>query len=237
MLHRWDVTPPNLAPTPSASAAGLHLSPSALVLLAANLVPLAGVLFFGWSVFATLLLFWVENVIVGGFNVLRMLWAQPDNPLIWAAKAGTIPFFIVHYGIFTTVHGVFVLSLFGGINQRGFPGPSAFLHAVQGAGIWPAALALAASHGVSFAVNYIGAGEYRTAALATLMARPYGRVMVLHVVILGGGFLVQSLGAPVAAIAVLVILKTGLDLVGHLREHAAPGAPTPERPRTTGPAG
>jgi len=25
-------------------------------------------------VFATLLLFWVENVIVGGFNVLRMLW-------------------------------------------------------------------------------------------------------------------------------------------------------------------
>src|SRR5438067_13751016 len=47
----------------------------------------------------------VENVIVGGFNVLRMLWAQPDNPLIWVAKAGMIPFFIVHYGMFTTVHG------------------------------------------------------------------------------------------------------------------------------------
>jgi len=153
------VTPPNLTPTPSAAAAGLRLSPSALVLVAANLVPLAGVLFFGWSVFATLLLFWVENVIVGGFNVLRMLWAQPDNPLIWVAKAGTIPFFIFHYGMFTTVHGVFVLTLFGGVNQRGFPGPSTFLHAVQAAGIWPAALALAASHGVSFAFNYIGAGE------------------------------------------------------------------------------
>ena len=62
-------------PTPSAAAARLRLPPSALVLVAANLVPLAGVLFFGWSVFATLLLFWVENVIVGGFNVLRMLWA------------------------------------------------------------------------------------------------------------------------------------------------------------------
>src|SRR5438067_2017265 len=109
--------------------------------------------------FSTLLLFWVENVIVGGFNVLRMLWAQPDNPLIWVAKAGTIPFFIFHYGMFTTVHGVFVLTLFGGVNQRGFPGPSTFLHAVQAAGIWPAALALAASHGVSFAFNYIGAGE------------------------------------------------------------------------------
>ena len=133
------MTPPNLTPTPSTAVAGLRLSPSALVLVAANLVPLAGVLFFGWSVFATLLLFWVENVIVGGFNILRMLWAQPDNPLMWVAKAGTIPFFIVHYGMFTTVHGVFVLTLFGGMHERGFPGPTEFLHAVQGAGIWPAA--------------------------------------------------------------------------------------------------
>ena len=49
-------------------------------------------------------------MIVGGFNVLCMLWAQPDNPLIWVAKAGTIPFFIFHYGMFTTVHGLFVLT-------------------------------------------------------------------------------------------------------------------------------
>lgn len=216
------MTPPNLAKTPATSLAGLRLSPSALVLVGANLVPLAGVLLFGWSVFATLLLFWVENVIVGAFNVLRMLWAQPDNPLMWVAKAGMIPFFVVHYGIFTTVHGVFVLTLFGGVHERGFPGPTAFFHAVQGAGIWPAALALAASHGVSFAFNYIRGGEYRTAQLAKLMARPYGRVMVLHVVILGGGFLVQALGAPVAAIALLVVLKTGLDLAGHVREHPVP---------------
>jgi len=65
-------------------------------------------------------------VIVGGFNVLRMLWAQPDNPLIWVAKAGMIPFFIFHYGMFTTVHGAFVLTLFGGVHYRGLPGPTAF---------------------------------------------------------------------------------------------------------------
>ena len=95
------------------------------MLVAANLVPLAGVLFFGWSTFATLLLFWVENVIVGGFNVLRMLWAQPDNPLIWVAKAGTIPFFIIHYGLFTTVHGVFVLI--SSDNRPGGQGMGLFL--------------------------------------------------------------------------------------------------------------
>jgi hypothetical protein len=54
-----------------------------------------------------------------------------------------------------------------------------------------------------------------------LMFRPYGRVMVLHVVILVGGFLVAQLGSPLIPLALLVVLKTGLDLSGHMREHAA----------------
>ncbi len=143
----------------------LRLSPSALALVAANLVPLAGVLFLGWTVFATLLLFWVENVIVGAFNVLRMLVAQPQIGAMWAAKLFMIPFFTFHYGMFVTVHGVFVLTLFGGgFAGRGLPTAATFAHAVQVAGIAPAACGLALSHGVSFAFNYIGTGEYRPLA-------------------------------------------------------------------------
>ena len=199
-----------------------RLSPSALVLVAANLVPLAGVLFFGWSVFATLLLFWVENVIVGAFNVLRILVAQPRVGAMWAAKLFMIPFFTFHYGMFVTVHGIFVLSLFGGgAAGRGFPTPTIFWQAVQAAGIAPAAWGLGLSHAVSFAFNYIGAGQYKSALLPALMFRPYGRVMVLHVLILVGGFLVAKLGSPLIPLAMLVVLKTGLDLSGHLREHAA----------------
>src|SRR5213594_3799766 len=88
------------------------LSVSALVI--ANAVPLAGVLFFGWQVFPLLLLYWLENVIVGGFNVLRMLVADPDDPVRWAAKIFLIPFFCVHFGMFCFVHGVFVFGFFGG---------------------------------------------------------------------------------------------------------------------------
>ncbi len=206
----------------------LRLSPSALALVAANLVPLAGVLFLGWTVFATLLLFWVENVIVGAFNVLRMLVAQPQIGAMWAAKLFMIPFFTFHYGMFVTVHGVFVLTLFGGgFAGRGLPTAATFAHAVQVAGIAPAAWGLALSHGVSFAFNYIGTGEYKSALVPALMFRPYGRVMVLHIVILGGGFLVTLLGSPLIPLALLVVLKTGLDLFGHLREHAAMGPTAP----------
>jgi len=208
----------------------LRLSPSALALVAANLVPLGGVVFFGWTVFATLLLFWVENVIVGAFNVLRMLVAQPQIGAMWAAKLFMIPFFTFHYGMFATVHGVFVLSLFGGgFTGRGFPTAATFAHAVQAAGIAPAAWGLALSHGVSFAFNYIGTGEYKSALVPALMFRPYGRVMVLHIVILGGGFLVTLFGSPLIPLALLVVLKTGLDLFGHLREHAAMGPTAPLR--------
>ena len=54
---------------------------SAAVLIAANAAPLIGVLAHHWTVFAVVLLYWCENVVVGVFNVLRMLCAQPQNAL------------------------------------------------------------------------------------------------------------------------------------------------------------
>src|SRR5687768_3492797 len=87
---------------------------SGWVLVAANLVPLIGVLFFGWPLLALLTLFWLENVVIGVLNVARMLLADPRDAALWGAKALLVPFFCFHYGMFTAVHGVFVFSIFGG---------------------------------------------------------------------------------------------------------------------------
>ena len=70
-------------PVPVEGPIGWRLSTLALV--AANAVPLVGVLVFHWTVFPILLLYWCENVVVGAFNVLRMLCVQPDQPVMWAA--------------------------------------------------------------------------------------------------------------------------------------------------------
>lgn len=87
---------------------------SAWVLVAANVLPLIGVLFWGWDVFPLLALFWMENVVIGLFFILRMICADPRDPALWAGKLFMVPFFCLHYGMFTAVHGVFVFSLFGG---------------------------------------------------------------------------------------------------------------------------
>ncbi|MEM9017757.1 MAG: DUF6498-containing protein, partial [Verrucomicrobiota bacterium] len=81
---------------------------SSLLLISANLIPLAGAIFWGWSIFDIVVLYWSENVIVGAINVLRMLFAGggKSKGASIAEKIFTIPFFIVHYGIFCTVHGV-----------------------------------------------------------------------------------------------------------------------------------
>ena len=92
-----------------------------VALVVANAIPLAGVLFLGWSVWTILILYWLENGIVGVFNVLKMARAQgPDtadrraiaqNPVPSGSKLALIPFFVIHYGLFWFVHGIFVLTL------------------------------------------------------------------------------------------------------------------------------
>jgi len=207
--------------------AGESSGVTTIALLAANLVPLYGVLALGWEVFPLMLLFWIENVVVGVLNVARMLCVDPRDPASWAAKLFLVPFFCFHYGMFTAVHGVFVFGLFGGhgfSQVRGLDVLGPAMDAVREYGLQVAVLALAASHLFSFLWNYLGRGEFRRASLSKLMAGPYSRVVVLHLAILGGGFAAAALGSPVWALVLLVALKVGFDLHAHLKEHRTAGA-------------
>jgi hypothetical protein len=233
-------------------------STTSLVLLVAfNLIPLAGVLFWGWNVATLLVLYWVENGIVGILNVPKMLLASgPDEPATRVldvrgvgpvtvarggptAKAALIPFFLMHYGIFWLVHGVFVFALpqFVGAATSGFetnafaPGfdPQTFDGVIdQTRSVGPdlsavawGALGLAISHTASFLINFVGRGEYRKVSAARQMFAPYGRLVILHLTILFGAFLSLAIGSPVGAVVVLVLLKTVVDLAFHVREHGA----------------
>jgi hypothetical protein len=89
------------------------------------------------------------------------------------------------------------------------------------------AIALFVSHGVSFAWNYIGRGEYRRTSPVAQMFAPYGRLVVLHLTIVLGAWPVVLLGSPIGLLLVLVVGKTVLDLTFHLREHAKAAATQP----------
>jgi len=213
----------------------LRLTPSIVALILANAFPVVGVLFLGWTVFPLLLLYWLENVIVGAFNVAKMMLAQPGDLLRWAGKAFLIPFFMVHFGMFTYVHGMMLFALFGPKPMD----PFGFVHTV------PAVIRanqlgwgvanLIGSHGLSFFWNYLRNGEYQRASLQVLMGQPYSRVIVLHLTVLFGGWIVLLLGSPVGALMILIVLKTAADLSGHTKERSrfAPALATPQTAAVT----
>lgn len=231
-----------------------------VALVVANAIPLLGVLFLGWNVWTILVIYWLENGIVGGYNVLKMLKAEGrgvaggsmtmnGRPVDPSSKAALVPFFVLHYGIFWAVHGVFVLTfpLFAGLGDAGgppftmdptfpdlplepgsFPEPEPTTDMTTGFSIGTvvfAVVALVISHGVSYWANYLGNGEYRRVSAASQMFSPYGRLVVLHITIIVGGMAVLALGSPVAAVAILVALKILLDLGFHLAEHRKAQAP------------
>jgi len=213
------------------SAFSGFLRPSALVLVLANLGPVHGVLFLGWKVFPVIFLFWLENLVIGALNVFRMLLADPGDKPAWLLKLFIIPFFCIHFGLFAFAHGIFVMGFFGGMFRVGAPFPDGdvtigFLREYK---LGWAIIGLAASHAISFAVNYIGEGEYLKANPMKLMQQPYGRVIVLHITIIAGGFLVTVLQLPIVGFLLLVSLKIGLDLRSHLQEHGVDIQPVPSR--------
>lgn len=201
---------------PDAGAPPVAKPVSAWVLVAANLVPLAGVLFWGWDAFALIALFWMENVVIGVFFILRMLSLDPSDLALWGAKLFMVPFFCVHYGMFTAGHGFFVFSMLGG----GKYSVSSVEGAADDLGLWLPLAVLASSHLFSFLYNYLYRGEFRRAQLTSLMTQPYARIIVLHVAIIFGGFAAMALGSPLWALVILLALKIGLDFKAHVKEHS-----------------
>jgi len=226
-----------------------------VLLIAFNLVPLAGVLWWGWNVYTLLILYWLENGIIGAINVAKITRAEGEasgpaatfrvSGQATGSRAAMVAFFVMHYGIFWTVHGIFVLTLplflgipsmasdftdgFPPVSPDSTPGLGGFFPRIEGPNIrWDVigvgAIGLAISHTASYFLNYIGRGEYRRVSPAAQTMAPYGRVFVLHMTIIVGAIFSSFMGTPVGALAVLVTGKTLLDLVFHLAERRKAGS-------------
>jgi hypothetical protein len=206
---------------------------SAWVLVAVNLIPIWGVLFDNWTIFSVVFLFWTENVVIGLFNIAKMLTygflgntgPSEDHPggsdsrgLMLAGMTFLSAFFTVHYGMFCFGHGVFVVSLLGGQAGHGFPNPFArALHELNGE-LRYAILAMILSHGFSFVANYLRGGEYKQVNSQQLMSAPYGRIVILHLAIIFGAFVSLALGSGMGILLLVIVGKIILDVKLHLKE-------------------
>lgn len=203
-------------------------------------LPLAGIVFFDWDWRSVVVLYWLQNITVGLRTVIDMI--RTNAPASQSSKmsftfngqpmAGGAPkpflvmFFMVHYGIFTTVHGVFVFLIVNGAFNGLFR-----LAALQGsAGGWSGVADGAATAAASGSLNLSGIilawaiGSVVQIVAGFLVPRdtlppaqklffsPYTRIFVLHFTVLAGVGLITYLNWPPAAAVLLVALQFIVDL-------------------------
>lgn len=187
-------------------------------IFAVNMLAVIGVAAFGWSALTLVLLYWIENLIVGALNVVKIAASGVSS-----GRTGTlaslflVPFFIVHYGMFCFVHGLFIFGLFGGglENMSAFDIPG-LTRAVTDrimadrAMFW-GVIVLAAFHLYIFLRYWVGGRRWETSDPFTQMFAPYGRILVVHLTIMIAGIPVMLLGQPMLAVLCLALLKTGLE--------------------------
>jgi len=207
---------------------------SSYALIVANLVPLAGVVFFQWDAVLVLALFWIENLIIGLFTVAKMLAVT----FIAKERKGLLLslFFIFHYGLFCSVHGRLLIDLLTlppptytdyfsavkfGLFEVMLEGLAVMLKFIDELApeIWLGIAALSISRLGSFIENFILRGGVFTVRINKLMSQPYSQIVVMHVGLILGALLLQHLGSPVWLLALIVALKMVIDFQQHRRRH------------------
>jgi len=174
-------------------------------LIAANLVPVFGVWFLGWSATEAFIVYTLETLIVGVLTLMKLavitLVRGKDT---WYSQGTSskmsglffMVFFTMHFGLFALVQ-TSIFSQFANITPPGKGMFYFFFHwysfinndiAIMLTGI-------AISYLVRSFFPFIASGEYKTISMMRVMFQPYGRIFIQQfIVILGSMFLSFGLG-------------------------------------------
>lgn len=195
------------------------LSVSDWVMIGMNLIPVYGVLELGWEAKDVFLVYLLESIIVGVFNVFQMwITTLVKGKDEWSNGATSslvsgyffIFFFIIHYGFFVFIQMIF---FFGAAKYpdlgNGFEAPLKFLlHLptyVQGYTRW-LLIGFIVSYFFGVMKDYVLNGRFRTVSIGVQMFSPYGRIFIQQFAVIIGSFLLM-MGWGKVFILVFVVVK------------------------------
>ncbi len=192
-----------------------YRDPLAILVLLVDLLPIIAVLLFGWGATPLVALYWLENLVIGGVTILRMLGAVFGNILNLFGVMFLVPFFTLHYGMFCFGHGVFIRSFandgstVGDADMGGLV--SWALNSGQGMTLFVGAIILV--NLVLYISDYVLKGGFRRAELGAEMFAPYGRIVTLHVAIILGAFIAIGTNEPLVGVLLLIFLRVVFGVI------------------------
>jgi hypothetical protein len=206
--------------------------PSVLIMIAANLLPLIGVLFWGWDVFLLLVLYWLETAIMGFWIIVAIL-IDPHQTIGPTAKQTSRTFLVLfltaHAGVFMAVHFMFLWALFAGHWANVVHGPTDFVRVIiVDSGLWIPLIALFVSRGVSTLLPLLNPGSLpvwlapqpvhipdpNPFSGQRLLGGFYKRIIVMHLTLIFSGFVAGAVGS-IVPLVLMIAIKIAIELRLH----------------------
>ena len=203
---------------------------SALVGLVANLIPLAGVLYWGWDTFQLLMLYWVETAILAFWTLMRLSQLSKEEcgtltvngRVTQATPFSLVGFFSLHAGMFILVHLVFLWALFSGEWLKNIQNVHDFFYGLFVVhGLWIGLLMMFVTHLVSFLVNAKPVAETtadgkKSDPVGGIVGGLYARIVIMQVAIIFGAWFSRSTGS-MAPLLIVIGLKSLGELAWSIR--------------------
>ncbi|MDP5101050.1 MAG: DUF6498-containing protein [Nonlabens sp.] len=174
-------------------------------------------LYIGGSVSAATVLFsyFLETIIIGLFNALKMACAhKPNDSKEGYNKLGSILFFFAHYGGFVAIQSIFAfafVSISGVKNMEPFDLPTNYALVIQQENMWLLLLTLCITHGYNFVMVYIKEERFMEVSPMEIMFAPYLRIFVQQFVVILAGFFLFFEQESVAVV-ILLVVRTVVDI-------------------------
>lgn len=199
-------------------------NPIVLIGLVVDLLPIFGVLLWGWGATPLVMLYWTENIIAGIMTLPRIFISAATFRLPGLLLGVFLcAFFVFHYGLFCAVHGTFLIAFIGIagdyelINSGALMDvPAMIRFGLDSAPhvIWIAG-AIFAFQVLLFFWDFIIKGEWKTSTPLAEMFAPYGRIVVLHFAIFAGAAGLFLLGEPMVGVLALILLRAAWGVVNN----------------------
>lgn len=194
--------------------------PVVLLGLAVDLLPIYGVVAWGWGAMPLVMLYWMENVVIGVMTLPRIFVSGASYGGIGLlAGLGLCVFFVFHYGLFCLVHGTFLIAFAEmGEAMRGNAqvlqsDPFMDMFGMFRFGLdsgrhvdWMIS-AIAAFQVVVFFWEFVIKAEWKTTNPMAEMFAPYERIIILHIGIFAGAGALILLGEPMIGVLALILLR------------------------------
>lgn len=188
---------------------------SALFLILSNLFTIVVAVYERWDVSDVMWVYWGQSVVIGFFNVLRMLSLRQFStdgvlddggpvPPTKATQRSMARFFTIHYGLFHFVYFWFLCAGRSGFSRMDI------------VGIVLCIAVFAVNHAFSFRHN-LEKDLSRKPNIGTIMFFPYARIIPMHLTLIFGGVFIKG---STGVLILFLVLKTGADLIMHMIEHA-----------------